>query len=404
MKPLSARNAAWAAAFVTAGTAAALAPMIGGDTPVSAPAIGQAGERKLPAPPTNGVMGFVIDSFVPPIVPGMEQCGGSTSPKVRDAYLLSLPEAERARLSRKENEPELTRLWHASVVGANGTNLCSQPDMFERPVLRTIQTGTGWGLDLDDGQGANGAETGGHEVFSSTAGERGIDNQEYRALGCKLEFRGPDGNGGDQLVGMRQFFASGEWTQVILLRGVDSLENDPEVEVIYANTPDRPMADSKGKFLPGSSFTISDTPPRNRNVLRGKIENGVLTTSAHDIVLTQTWGQGGARDIRGNRTKWNFLRGKLRLTFQPDGSLQGLVGGYRPVFDPIQSPAIGGIGSPLTAGIDCAAELATLRKLADGLRNPKTGKCEGVSTAMRVSAIPAFVNDVPQPRQRSAAR
>ena len=72
---------------------------------------------------------------------------------MRDAYLLSLPEAERTRLSQKENEPELTRRWQASVVGAGGSNLCSQPDMFDRPLLRTIQTNTGWGLDLDDRTG-----------------------------------------------------------------------------------------------------------------------------------------------------------------------------------------------------------------------------------------------------------
>jgi hypothetical protein len=99
----------------------------------------------------------------------------------------------------------------------------------------------------------------------------------------------------------------------LLLRGVESLMNDSEVEVIYGNTPDRPMTDSKGRILAGASFTISDTLPRHRNVLKGKIVAGVLTTEPADILLTQTWGQGGARDIRGNRTKWDYRRGRLRL-------------------------------------------------------------------------------------------
>ena len=43
-------------------------------------------------------------------------------------------------------------------------------------------------------------------------------------MGCTLEWRGVDGVAGDQEIGMRQFHASGEWTQVILLRGVDSLQ------------------------------------------------------------------------------------------------------------------------------------------------------------------------------------
>ena len=64
------------------------------------------------------------------------------------------------------------------------------------------------------------------------------------------------------ISGMKQHFKSGEWTQVILLKGVDSLENDDEVEVIYANTADRPFVDAKGNFLRGATFSISDTAPR----------------------------------------------------------------------------------------------------------------------------------------------
>jgi hypothetical protein len=366
------------------------------------PAVGgEATDRSLPAPPANGEMGFVVSVVVQPVIQEPAACPQGPQPKLREAYLLRQTPEERARLSLKENEAELTRRWQADVVGPNNTNICTNPDMFERPMFRTVQSPRAWGLDLD--VGVDPAETCANEEFTSPTGETGIDNQEYRVMGCTLEWRGTDGIAGDQEIGMRQFLASGEWTQVILLRGVDSLTNDPDVTVIYGNTPDRPMVDSTGKFLPGASFTISDKPPRHRNQLKGRIVDGVLTTEPADIVLTQTWGQGGARDIRGNRTRYDMRRGRLRLQFQPDGSLTGMLAGYKPVFDVIHSPAIGGIGSATTAGIDCAAELRTLRHYADGLKNPKTGKCEGVSSAMRMAAIPAFVNDVP-PATRTAAR
>jgi hypothetical protein len=203
----------------------------------------------------------------------------------------------------------------------------------------------------------------------------------------------------DTSVGMKQFYTSGEWTQVILLKGVDSLVNDDDVEVIYANTPDRPPVDSKGDFLRGASFTISTKPPRHRNVLHGHIRNGVLTTDPADIVLTETWGQGGARDIRGNRGVWDFKKGRLRLVFQSDGSLTGVLGGYRPLFDSVLSESLGGAGSAIVAGLDCSAELATLRKYADGLRDPKTGQCTGISSAQQLTAVPAFVNDAPEAAQ-----
>jgi hypothetical protein len=229
----------------------------------------------------------------------------------------------------------------------------------------------------------------------------GVDNQEYRVMGCTKEWRGVDGIGGDQQTGTHQFHASGEWTQVILVRGIDSFERDDDVTVIYGNTPDRPMADSKGAFLRGSSFSVSTKAPRFRNVLKGRIVNGVLTTEPADIKLTETWGQGGARDIRGNRSALDYRQGRLRLVFQADGSVAGLLGGYRPVFDVIKSPSLGGVGAATTAGIDCASRLKTLRQYADGLPDPGSGKCTAVSSARRIVAIPAFVNDAPGNAQAS---
>ncbi len=345
--------------------------------------------------PANGEMGFVVSTFVQPMVYEPDACPGGPTPKLRDAFLEGLSPAERTRLLMKDNEPELKQRWQAQIFGTNGTNLCSQPDAFDRPLQRTVQSKHAYGLDLDGGAAG---DTCSQPEFVSPEGQTGIDNQEYRAMGCSAEWRGKGGSGGEQEAGTRQFLASGEWTQVILLRGVDSLENDDSVEVIFANTPDRPMVDSKGRFLTGASFSVSDTAPRHRNVLIGRIEKGVLTTTPKDILLTQTWGQGGARDIRGNRTKWDYRRGRLRLVFQPDGSLAGLLGGYRPVFDVIQSPALGGAGSALAGGIDCASRLATLRKYADGLRDPQTKQCTAISSAIKIMAVPAFVNDVPLAR------
>jgi len=356
----------------------------------------------LPAPPANGVIGFVVQNFVPPVVPGMDACPHGTAPRLREQYLRTLTPAEQAQLRLKENEKKLTELWHAYAFGPNGTNICSQPDRFDHAPYPAVESKLGIGLDLDhDAGGKATASTCAHDNFQSPAGDHGIDNQEYRAMGCTLEMRGLDGNGGDALSGMKQFHNSGEWTQVILLKGVDSLVNDDDVEVVYANTADRPELDSKGNFLRGVSFSVNDTGVRHRNVLRGHIHNGVLTTDPADIRLAQTWGQGGARDIRGNRSQYHFEEGRLRLEFQPDGSLRGVVGGYRPIHDVIISPSLGGAGSALAAGIDCAAELATLKKMADGMRDPQSGQCTAVSSAMRIEAIPAYVNDLPVPARRA---
>jgi len=359
-------------------------------TPSPARAVAEPASTTLPSPPKDGVIGFVIESFVPPVVQGKDACPRGLAPRLKDEFLATLPAEEAARLRLKANEKEFTERWHAMAFGpGNETNICTHPDLFNRPPFPGVESRTGWGLDLNPKAGAADPEGCAHDEFETPTGEQGIDNQEYRAMGCTLEWRGVDGVGGDIQSGLRQFHASGEWTQVILLRGVTSFVKADNVEVIYANTPDRPVLDSKGHFLPGM-------PPRHRNMLHGRIRNGVLTTDPAEITLTQTWGQGGARDIRGNRSSYHYFKGRMRLEFQPDGSLKGLVGGYRPLIDVIISPALGGAGSALVAGIDCAAELATLKKYADGMRDPQSGQCHGISSAMRLSAVPAFVNDLPK--------
>jgi hypothetical protein len=340
-------------------------------------------------------MSFVVEDFTQPVIQGKDACPDGLAHQLRGVYLASLSSVERERLTRKENANELDRRWKAYAFGPNGTNVCTHPDMFERPVQRTVKSKFAWGLDLDNG---NASDTCPHESFETPTGEKGIDNQEYRAMGCTIIWRGIDGIAGDQEVGTRQYHLSGQWTQVFILKGVDSLERDDDVEVIYANTPDRPIVDLNGKFLRGASFTVSDQLPRHRNVLKGRIRNGVLSTEVKDIILSEASGGGP----RGFRQKWDFRKGRLRLTFQSDGSLTGILGGYRPVFDTIKTHSYGGAGSAVVAGIDCASELVTLKKMADGIKDPKTGECTAVSSAVRIRAIPAFVNDVPAPR--TAAR
>ena len=58
----------------------------------------------------------------------------------------------------------------------------------------------------------------------------------------------------------------------------------------------------------------------------------------------------------------------------------------------------------MVAGIDCAGEYNTLKKLADGMRDPKTGQCTAISSALELKAVPAFVNDVPQPAEAEDGR
>lgn len=351
----------------------------------------QAQTAPLPAPPANGEMGFVFTHFAPAIHQGAQDCPDGLAATLRENYLQSQAPAERLRLLEKPNEPELTRRWTGYAFGPQGTNICTHPALFDRPPQRMVQGKVAQGLDLDDGADAEGC---GHEAFTSPTGQAGVDNQMWRAMGCVRTWRGVDGTGGDIVRGLTQFLISGEHTQVLLLTGVDSLSDDPDVTVIYANSEDRAIVDSKQNFTPGASYTVVANA-RHRNVLKGRIVGGVLLTDPAHIRLRQSWGQGSERDIRGKRTEWDLAKARLRLAFQPDGSLKGLVGGYQPIWNVMASASIGGEGAATTAGYDCAAMYAALKKLADGDRDPVTGQCRRISSGLEAVAVPAFVNDMP---------
>ena len=340
--------------------------------------------------PANRELGFILTAFAPAIYQGKDDCPDGLAGTIRENYLDSLPADERARLLKPENEKELTRLWQASSDGPNNTNLCANPEQFDRPLVRQLQGKVARGLDLDgDSSGKVGGDACVHQNFTAPDGGQGIDNQAYRAMGCTRNYRGVDGVAGDIVRGSNMYLSSGEHSMVLLLRGVDSIVNDDDVEVIFATTGDRPTLDSRGNFITGASFTVTNNP-RWRNVLHGRIVGGVLSTEPADIHLTRSWGHGG---IRGAKNEWDLRRGRLRLAFQSNGALQGVFGGYQTPYGVISSTIIGGNGATKVAGIDCAAQYKTLLALVDGIRDPATGQCTHVSVGLDVAAVPAYVFD-----------
>lgn len=354
---------------------------------------------RLPAVPASGEMGFVFSAFWAAVYPGMkENCPDGWANLVRENYLSTQSPDERTRLMQPVNEPELTQKWKAYAFGPNHTNICTNYDQFpDHPLYKTVQGKISYGLNLDDNKNDD-PYLCAHEKFTSPTGETGIDNQAYRALGCERTWRGPDGKIGDIFPGFKGQLATGEYTIVMILRGVHNLVNDDNVEVILASSLDKPIVDTQQNFIRDASYSVAPTP-RWRNVLHGRIVNGVLTTDPQDVLLTRPIGLGGPR---GLKVEWDFGRSRLHLAFRPDGSLEGLMGGYQPLIAFMEHQTLGGQGSATVAGIDCASQFVTLKKLADGGRDPKTGQCSRISSAFQVETVPAFVFDHPPTRTAEA--
>ena len=204
-------------------------------------------------------------------------------------------------------------------------------------------------------------------------------------MACNRFFRGKGDGIGDQINGYRRLWSMGINTAVIMLRGVDDFRDDDHVEIMIASSPEAPPVDPAMKIVDGGSFAITPNP-RWRNLGTGRIRNGVLTTDPMDMNIFIHWSF-----IDG---EMNLKRARFQLNIQPDGSLKGIVGAYRPVSNAADRNRGGGLGGVArAANLECAAIYLTYKLLADGDRDPKTGQCASISIAMDVAAIPAFLFD-----------
>ena len=240
---------------------------------------------------------------------------------------------------------------------------------------REVKGKIGIGLNLD-------GKVGPHD-FTSADGEQGIDNELYRAIGCTRLFRGPDGtyaNFTDLWVREMNF------NRVLVeLTNVDSLTNDPSVDVAIYRGKDKLMTDATGaNIMPGGSNRVDERfGKRFMAHTKGKIENGVLKTEAVDVHWP--WavflGRPGAYDFKG-------MKFQLALTGE---KAQGLLGGYSDIDTWYQQlvrswsthhSSYGGLSQP--------SFYRALHRLADGYPGPD-GKNMGISSVLNVKMVQIFI-------------
>ncbi|MCC6912159.1 MAG: hypothetical protein IT566_00540 [Rhodospirillaceae bacterium] len=169
----------------------------------------------------------------------------------------------------------------------------------------------GIGLNLDGKVGP--------EDFTSPDGKvTGIDNQIYRAFGCVASYRGPDGSYRHFVESYMQQYKYNRF--LLELTGIDSLTNDPDVTVTIYRGLDALLLDSAGNFIPGGTQRADHRWGKDYiKSAKGKIVDGVLTTTPIDIYIPETLARGAPKQFVRD---W---RVELRLT--EDGA-EGLMGGY----------------------------------------------------------------------------
>jgi hypothetical protein len=313
-------------------------------------------------------------------------------------------------LQRQDGEVEdkyLRRVFGTAMRDPNTRNLCLNPELGTpdpnwRSVVGAKVPAEGIDLDGQDSR-AKGKPAPGmcaHDDFPGMSGERGVDNQFFRLVGCSKSF---------QSTGQSNTFEiemyTGSWGILLTLSGVDDLHNDNDVEVgFYANSDPIQLSPTRAA-LPNATYAVEQNP-RFQSKAHGRIVNGVLTTEPVDVRFHWV-----VNSIRLDRP---LRDARVRMTFTADGGLDGILGGYTLIEDmydfqygfrtgqdgagkpsPLQLRTVSSVGQAAVLGHTCNGAYYELKRLADGHRDLATGQCTSISTQYRIKAIPAFVVETP---------
>ncbi len=245
------------------------------------------------------------------------------------------------------------------------------PEKFKEPfTLRQAVGPVVPGMNLDGKVDA--------DDFVSPAGEKGVDNQFYRGLGCIESYRGPDAYNNFYDT---QEILEGTYNRMLFeITELDSLENDPEVVVTMYRGTHPVLRDASGntigfKGIPGGTEKL-DLRWGKKYVQRykGKIENGVLITEP--ATYTFPW------QTFGTPTDETIYQMRMRLDLNADYA-EGLMGGYLDFAsfhsknmrsDSTHHQSYGRLPSALL--------YQTLQQIADGPVDPATGRRNSVSSAL----------------------
>ena len=227
--------------------------------------------------------------------------------------------------------------------------------------------------------------------FVSPDGEKGIDNNLYRAWGCDAPWRG----NGNATLDMRanDKMQEGLYTMVVRISGTKDPMNDPDATVEIGYSPDKIVRDARSGVAVDYSYRILKSAQYTK--LKAKIVNGVVETEQveHLHMPRIAWFYDQTGDA-------NFTDGRIRLKLAPGGlSGTGVIGGYRSWRDLYAEDTFAQDGGQqgIREHEDHVSLYYALRRNADGMLNAKTGKYDGISTAYRIKMISAYVVDPDKP-------
>jgi hypothetical protein len=260
-------------------------------------------------------------------------------------------------------------------IDGKPADVYANPDSMPDPHLKLVEGPMGYGFNLD-GKIKPG------DFTDPETGEKGVDNQLYRVLGCINEFKTHTLTD-KQPLQLNHWNILYEQMPAILIEvsGMDDPQNDADVTVTITRAEEAPTKDTAGNVETNLTFT-SDPNPRWQNVVNGHVKNGMLTTDVFDMnMMTDPfWVQ-----------EFHFKQARLRFKIAEDGSLRGFLGGYHAWFPFYWEFASEGWAVEFTNNMDLPGFYHALKNAADADPDPKTGQNRMISATYLVEAVPAHI-------------
>jgi hypothetical protein len=357
-----------------------------------------------------GTYGYVLRTWYYPVEADSQTCP-KQSIGALEMFEQSLSEAERAQFGGPSNREKLIKLMAERLGLKNmrlaGTMRAEKLDPAELERLRVqagIAPGKGALVSLGSrlaydtctnpedfpqfargnqeflGSTSIGANLDGRVSkgdFTSPDGTRGVDNNLVRATGCNLGVK----DYGDSKLAEKSLRSQTAPT-VIELSGVDDFINDSDVTLrVYAAAQSVEVA-ANGDALPFASMDV-DPDPRYSAEVKAAIRDGVLSTEPFAFTMRQK--ESVVETYNG------FVDTRLSIRFSPDGSLIGEAFGYQTLDSLDYTYRHFSQAAADFSATSCPAMVAAIHSLADGSRDPRSGRFTAISSAYRFSAVPVFL-------------
>jgi hypothetical protein len=363
------------------------AVMLAGALTFCAPSYGQSAKDTV----KGSTLGFAIThwNFAAYETKFWDECPDGPNIGQDEIWWRGLSKADRSKFTGNGTVDTNIRIQLANHRGPNGEDVCWQPSLFKNdPPIKEPESKISFGMNLDGTDDGRATQTTcEHKKFeSSPDGDTHVDNQLYRVLGCTVAWRGfklLDNYSNQERI------STGRGLILVEVTGVTDPQNSNDVQVKFFRAIDQVPRDSAGNILPYGSYRIDtnvDGTVRMGGVARGRIVNGVLMTDPSDVVLPRNGQNGTMSEIPLGAMK-------LKLKINPEeGSARskGIIAGYHDL-EAWWHEIVNGETGTSHGDYNCPSMYEAMHRLADGKKDPATGKCTAISSAFLIEAIPAFV-------------